>query len=154
MLVLALQLPVTEDDVCPFVDVGISGPETLYPDNYIAVAAARVAQARAEDTFDAAHRVVEARRQARRRGRAHVRLAAQLEFELPALRRIFRGQAVHFQRADLGQRGRQLHRPLAPAFAARSPWLAVKMSVQFVLIPSALKRLMASSPFSLIATLT
>ena len=42
----------------------------------------------------------------------------------------------------------------APAFAASSPWFAVKMSVQLVLMPSSAKRLMASSPFSLIATLT
>jgi hypothetical protein len=43
---------------------------------------------------------------------------------------------------------------LAPAFAARSPWLAVKISVQFVLIPSSAKRLIASRPSSLIGTLT
>ncbi len=55
-------------------------------------------------------RLVEARRQARCGGGAHVRLAAQLELELPALRRVVRGQAVHLQRAHLGQRGRQLHR--------------------------------------------
>src|SRR5664280_1908453 len=45
-------------------------------------------------------------------------------------------------------------RRLAPALAARSPWLAEKISVQFVLIPSSAKRLIASRPFSLIATLT
>ena len=42
----------------------------------------------------------------------------------------------------------------APAFAARSPWLAVKISVQLVLMPSALKRLIAARPFSDIGTLT
>ena len=43
---------------------------------------------------------------------------------------------------------------LAPAFAARSPWLAVKISVQLVLMPSSANRLIASRPFSLIGTLT
>ena len=43
---------------------------------------------------------------------------------------------------------------LAPALAARRPWFAVKMSVQLVLMPSSAKRLIASRPFSLIATLT
>ena len=43
---------------------------------------------------------------------------------------------------------------LAPALAARRPWLAVKISVQLVLMPSSAKRLIASRPFSLIATLT
>ena len=42
----------------------------------------------------------------------------------------------------------------APALAARRPWLAVKISVQLVLMPSSAKRLIASSPFSDIATLT
>jgi hypothetical protein len=42
----------------------------------------------------------------------------------------------------------------APAFAASSPWFAVKISVQFVLMPSDRKRLIASSPFSDIGTLT
>ena len=40
MIVVSLGLPVTETDVCTFVDVDISGPSSLYPDNYIAVAAA------------------------------------------------------------------------------------------------------------------
>ena len=43
---------------------------------------------------------------------------------------------------------------LAPALAARRPWFAEKMSVQLVLMPSASNRLIASRPFSLIATLT
>ncbi len=43
---------------------------------------------------------------------------------------------------------------LAPAFAARSPWLAVKINVQLVLMPSSAKRLIASRPSSLIGTLT
>ena len=42
----------------------------------------------------------------------------------------------------------------APAFAARRPWLAVKISVQLVLIPSALSLAMASRPSSLIGTFT
>src|SRR3954452_21117819 len=42
----------------------------------------------------------------------------------------------------------------APALAARSPWLAVKMSVQFVLIPSSANRDIASRPSSLIGTFT
>ena len=39
MIVLSLELPVSEADVCPFGDVSKGGPTTLYPDNYIAVAA-------------------------------------------------------------------------------------------------------------------
>ncbi len=42
----------------------------------------------------------------------------------------------------------------APALAASRPWFAVKIRVQLVLIPSSAKRLIASSPFSDIATLT
>ncbi len=41
MIVLSLGLPVSETDVCTFVDVDSSGPDNLYPDNYIAVAAAK-----------------------------------------------------------------------------------------------------------------
>ena len=41
MIVLSLGLPVSEADVCTFVDVDSSGPDSLYPDNYIAVAAAK-----------------------------------------------------------------------------------------------------------------
>jgi hypothetical protein len=41
MIVLSLGLPVSETDVCTFVDVDSSGPDSLYPDNYIAVAAAK-----------------------------------------------------------------------------------------------------------------
>ena len=40
MIVLAAGYPVSESDVCPFVDVAVSGPGSLYPDNYVAVAAA------------------------------------------------------------------------------------------------------------------
>ena len=40
MIVLSLGLRPSEADVCPFTDVDISGPGSLYPDNYIAVAAA------------------------------------------------------------------------------------------------------------------
>src|SRR5665811_135534 len=39
MIVLSLQLPVSEADVSPFGDVSTGGSTTLYPDNYIAVAA-------------------------------------------------------------------------------------------------------------------
>jgi hypothetical protein len=40
MIVLTAGYPVTESDICPFTDVEISGPGSLYPDNYVAVAAA------------------------------------------------------------------------------------------------------------------
>lgn len=40
MVVLTFGLPVSETDVCPFGDVVVGGPETLYPDNYVAVGAA------------------------------------------------------------------------------------------------------------------
>ena len=39
MIVGALGLPVSETDLCPFVDVPVSGPGNLYPDNFVAVAA-------------------------------------------------------------------------------------------------------------------
>ena len=39
MIVLTLELPVSEADVCPFPDVDASGPTSFYPDNYVAVAA-------------------------------------------------------------------------------------------------------------------
>ena len=41
VIVLAGGYPVTENDICPFPDVEISGPATLFPDNYVAVGAAR-----------------------------------------------------------------------------------------------------------------
>ncbi|MBN1321150.1 MAG: S-layer homology domain-containing protein [Thermoleophilia bacterium] len=40
MIVIAIGHPVSESDVCPFVDVQTSGPGSLYPDNYVAAAAA------------------------------------------------------------------------------------------------------------------
>lgn len=40
MIVLTAGYPVSEADVCPFTDVEDSGPSALYPDNYVAVAAA------------------------------------------------------------------------------------------------------------------
>lgn len=40
MVVLTGGYPVSESDVCPFTDVVISGPGTLFPDNYVAVCAA------------------------------------------------------------------------------------------------------------------
>ncbi|MBN1631858.1 MAG: S-layer homology domain-containing protein [Thermoleophilia bacterium] len=40
MIVLAGAYPVSESDICPFVDVEIGGPATLFPDNYVAVCAA------------------------------------------------------------------------------------------------------------------
>ncbi len=43
---------------------------------------------------------------------------------------------------------------VAPALAASRPWFDEKISVQFVRMPSSAKRLIASRPFSLIATLT
>lgn len=39
LLVLALQIAASETDLCPFVDVEDSGPDSLYPDNFIAAAA-------------------------------------------------------------------------------------------------------------------
>ena len=41
MITLTLGLEVSETDICPFPDVEISGPGDLYPDNYVAVAAAQ-----------------------------------------------------------------------------------------------------------------
>ena len=41
MIVLTLGLPTTENDICPFYDVDVSGPGNLFPDNYVAVAAAQ-----------------------------------------------------------------------------------------------------------------
>ena len=41
MIVLTGGYPVSESDVCPFTDVAKGGPTTLYPDNYIAVCAAK-----------------------------------------------------------------------------------------------------------------
>ena len=40
MIVLTAGYPVSEADICPFTDVQDSGPSSLYPDNYVAVAAA------------------------------------------------------------------------------------------------------------------
>ena len=40
LIVLAGGFQVSEADVCPFTDVPVSGPSSLYPDNYIAVCAA------------------------------------------------------------------------------------------------------------------
>jgi hypothetical protein len=41
MIVLTLGLSATENDICPFSDVDVSGPGNLFPDNYVALAAAR-----------------------------------------------------------------------------------------------------------------
>jgi len=41
MIVLAGGFPASEDDICYFVDVDKGGPSTLFPDNYVAVCAAR-----------------------------------------------------------------------------------------------------------------
>jgi hypothetical protein len=41
MIVLSLGLTATEQDICTFPDVTTGGPDTLYPDNYIAVAAGK-----------------------------------------------------------------------------------------------------------------
>jgi hypothetical protein len=52
MIVLSLQLPVSEADVCDFLDVEKSGSQSLYPDNYVAVCAARgIAEGNGEDMF-------------------------------------------------------------------------------------------------------
>jgi len=39
MIVLSLGLSVSEADLCPFGDVDVGGPSSLYPDNYVAVCA-------------------------------------------------------------------------------------------------------------------
>ena len=41
MVVLTCSYPVSESDVCPFTDVQRSGAASLYPDNYVAVCAAK-----------------------------------------------------------------------------------------------------------------
>jgi hypothetical protein len=41
MIVLSAGYPVSENDICPFLDVVIGGPSSFYPDNYVAVAAKR-----------------------------------------------------------------------------------------------------------------
>ena len=38
LLALTLELAVSEADLCPFVDVESSGPDSLYPDNFVAAA--------------------------------------------------------------------------------------------------------------------
>jgi hypothetical protein len=40
LIVLTLGRSATESDICPFGDVELSGPGVLYPDHYVAVAAA------------------------------------------------------------------------------------------------------------------
>src|SRR5680860_881016 len=39
MVVLSMRMPVGERDICKFVDVPASGPDDLYPDNYVAAVA-------------------------------------------------------------------------------------------------------------------
>jgi hypothetical protein len=73
--------------------------------------------AAAEDAVDALQGVVEAGRQAPSASAVILCVvfrAAQLEFQLPALAAAILGHAMHFQRADFGQRRRQLHRDLGP----------------------------------------
>ncbi|MBC7294280.1 MAG: S8 family serine peptidase [Thermoleophilia bacterium] len=61
MIVLSMQLPVSEQDRCPFRDVSLSGPSSLYPDNYIAVAAARgITTGYADGTFRPASNITRA----------------------------------------------------------------------------------------------
>ena len=53
MAVLTGGYPVSEANVCPFVDVPKGGPVTLYPDNYIAVCAANgITTGKTPTTFD------------------------------------------------------------------------------------------------------
>ncbi len=53
MIVLAGGYPVSEADVCPFLDVTVSGPTSFYPDNYVAVcAAAGITVGKTATTFD------------------------------------------------------------------------------------------------------
>ncbi|MDR8998881.1 hypothetical protein FEP67_05030 [Burkholderia multivorans] len=75
-----------------------------------------VRRAAAERAVDQFERLVDTR-MPRRRGAVLLcrRVAAQLEFEAPAARGIVGRDAVHFKRADFGQRRGQLHRRLARA---------------------------------------
>jgi len=53
MIVLALGLQVTENDICPFSDVQRSGANDLYPDNFVAVCAAyEITRGKTANTFD------------------------------------------------------------------------------------------------------
>jgi len=53
MIVLAGGYPVSESDICPFTDVEIGGPATFFPDNYVAVCAARgITLGKTATTFD------------------------------------------------------------------------------------------------------
>lgn len=53
MIVRTLGLPVSESDICPFSDVERSGPDELYPDNYIAVCARNeITKGKTATTFD------------------------------------------------------------------------------------------------------
>ena len=53
MIVLGGDYPVSEEDVCSFKDVTKGGGATLYPDNYVAVCAARgITQGKTATTFD------------------------------------------------------------------------------------------------------
>ena len=53
MIVLGCDYAVSESDVCPFKDVTKSGATSLYPDNYVAVCAARkITLGRTATTFD------------------------------------------------------------------------------------------------------
>ena len=53
MVVLTCGYPVSENDICRFTDVQRSGAATLYPDNYVAVCAARgIAVGKTATTFD------------------------------------------------------------------------------------------------------
>jgi len=52
MVVGTMGYPVSELDVCPFTDVEIGGPATLYPDNFVAVCAAHgITKGRTATTF-------------------------------------------------------------------------------------------------------
>jgi len=53
MIVLALGLQVTENDICPFSDVERSGADDLYPDNYVAVCSSNsITKGKTANTFD------------------------------------------------------------------------------------------------------
>ncbi len=53
MVVLAGGYSVSEADVCPFADVVVGGPSTLFPDNYVAVCAANgITAGKTSTTFD------------------------------------------------------------------------------------------------------
>ena len=61
MIVGALYLPVSPSDVCPFTDVDLSAGDALYPDHYVAVAAAnKITQGYNASTFGPSNNIYRA----------------------------------------------------------------------------------------------